>query len=236
MCCHLGQRALLHHRAGLEHHHPIGEAHRLGRVVGDEESADAGLVDQGAHQRLEIAAQRQIETGEGFVHQHQIGLGREGAGDGDAGLHAAGQARRAFRPILGVETEALEPARRPRPRLVTGQTDGLERQAGVVERRLPGQEARLLEHHGEAAGGIVDAAGGRRQEAGGEAQHRRLADAGGADQHHQFAGGDGEIDPLEDARGTDRMGDGGEGQHGRSSEGPRRTPMPTQPGARRAGP
>src|SRR5690606_28239027 len=74
---------------------------------------------------------------------------------------------------------------------------GLQSQGDVVDRALPGQQARLLEHAGGTFEVAVDPTGAQRMEAGAQMQQRGLAAAGRADQRDHLAGADLEIDLLQ---------------------------------------
>ena len=97
-----------------------------------------------------------VERGERLVHEEHGAVLREGAGEGDALAHAARELVRALlRGIREVDdVEELERLRAP----------GRARDAAEAQRELdvlpggePRHERRLLEHHGRALGGHVDA-------------------------------------------------------------------------------
>src|SRR3990167_10543811 len=85
----LPRRADLDQLAVLEDRNAIADAHGLVEVVGDEHD---GLV-QGLLQLeqlvLHLGADQRVEGAEGFVHQDDIGVGRQGAGQAHALAHTA---------------------------------------------------------------------------------------------------------------------------------------------------
>ena len=84
-------------------------------------------------------------------------------------------------------------SRRGTPAQPQGQFD-------VASGGQPGHERRLLEHHGRPVGGRLDAPGGRLVEPRDEVQQGRLAASGRAEQAHELAGGDVEVDAVEHER------------------------------------
>ena len=90
------------------------EPQRLVDVVGDEDDGLAGRLLDARELVLQGVAGDRVERGERLVHQQEVGVGGERAGDPDALLLAAGQLVRVFAAIgLGVEAEQLPAARRP---------------------------------------------------------------------------------------------------------------------------
>jgi hypothetical protein len=66
-----------------QHDDPVGEQQRLGHVVGDHQVVRPSAVVQGAVGAAERVAGDRIERAERLVHQHQLRLGRQRAGDAD---------------------------------------------------------------------------------------------------------------------------------------------------------
>ena len=145
-----------------------------------------------------------VEAGEGFVHEEEVGGREEGANDGDAAAHAAGEFADRFRE--GVFREDLREFRR---RTCTGNH---RRDGGDIGYRIERiQETVLLEDHADPEAG----AGGRgfahrdvdRAAIGGlepreDAEQGRLADAGRAEQQEVAVVGlavDAEAQVIEDA-------------------------------------
>ena len=111
-----------------------------------------------APQRREVVveplARELVERAERLVHQQQVGLGDERAGDRRAHLHAAGQLarkmareRRRARPAPAPP----RPSRRPRAR----RAGEVERQAHVGVDARPRHQRRRLEHEADAGGRVA---------------------------------------------------------------------------------
>ena len=86
---HLLDFALVHHR------HPVGEHHRLPLVVGDIDHGHFQALLQAAYLVLHVLPQAAVQGAQGFVHQHQVRLKHQGAGDRGPLLLAAGHLPRA---------------------------------------------------------------------------------------------------------------------------------------------
>jgi len=78
-------------RRRAQHEHPVGEIHGFIDVVRDQEHRDAELVAQRQREVFEIGARERIHRCERFVEQQNLRPERDGARDGDALLHAAGE-------------------------------------------------------------------------------------------------------------------------------------------------
>src|SRR5690606_35379376 len=79
-------------------------------------------------------------------------------------------------------------------------------------RRCPGQEARLLEHHGVALAASPDGAACRLDDAGGNVDQGGLAAARGADQRRHLRRTDDKIDTVENGTAEIGMADAREFQ------------------------
>ena len=95
--------------AVLHDQDPVGEDQRFLDVVGHEDDRVSGAAPQVQQQPVQAQARDVVERAEGFVHQEDVGPGREHGGEGDALAHASGELAR---PGVGefVETDLLEPA------------------------------------------------------------------------------------------------------------------------------
>ena len=203
------RRADLHDLALAEHGHAVGDGHRLLLVVGDVDRRHA----EGGVQALELDAGLEaklgVEVGERLVEQEEPRLADDGAGEGDALLLAAGE-------LAGAAGEQVVDADLAGGVLHAGGDLGLrhavhaEREADVLLERHVRVERVVLEDHrdvalarrGEGHVGAVDehAAGVGDLEAGDDAQRRRLAGAGRAEEGEELAGRDAEVDALQRAR------------------------------------
>ena len=84
----------LHQLAVLQDGNAVAQAQRLVQVVGDE---DDGLVEPGLQLQqviLHLAAYQRIQCREGFVHQQDLGIGGQRAGQPHPLLHPAGELMR----------------------------------------------------------------------------------------------------------------------------------------------
>ena len=98
----------LNHRAGAagEHDDAIGEKKRLADIVRHQEGGDAILLPDALQLDVHLPARHGIERAEGFVEQQHVGTQHQGAGDGGALSHAAGQLLRSRRLEAGQADEA----------------------------------------------------------------------------------------------------------------------------------
>ncbi len=190
---------------------PPRAARRETGVVRDEEQRRAALAIQPEHEVGDFDAGRVVEIARRLVGHQQLRLAGERAGDRDALLLAAGELLRIVRRALR-EPDAREPLLRLRRRV--GRAGELERQHHVLERRqrrqqlkrledeaeqpLAQRRARILVQSGERDAVEPDVAVARAVEPGEQAQQRRLARTGRADDGDRVAGFDVEADVVED--------------------------------------
>ena len=164
---------------------------------------------------MHLDPRQSVEGTEGLIEQQQLGLADEGPGDGRTlGLTT----RQGLGPRVGMSGEAdlFKGGQRSRPIL------GRQAEQDIVEHAGPGKEPRVLEHHGPSLRDehlALDAVIEARQ----CAQHGALARSAGAQQSHELAGGDEQVDPGEDGAvaeapaktaGDDGGSDGGRLQRG----------------------
>ena len=91
-------RALLHHPAGVHHHHPGADAGDHRHVVGDQHDRGAELAVEVLELLQDLRLDRDVERGGGLVGDEQAGLIGQAHGDHDALAHAA---RELVRELLG---------------------------------------------------------------------------------------------------------------------------------------
>ena len=161
---------------------------RRGRVVGDHDHGLAELVDRAAEELEGLGRGAAVEVAGGFVGEDDLGVAREGSGDGDALLLPAGELAG---PVVEAVTEpdgvddGVEPGRvevaageigRELDVLERGEggdeVEGLEHEADAVttqDRQL------LLRHAGEPLAGDLDLAGGEGVETSEAVHEGRLA-------------------------------------------------------------
>ena len=188
--------------AGFEHGHAIADGQRLLRVVGHDQAAGTAAGQHPGQFGTQPQPYLHIEVGEGFIQEHQRAARRQGAGEGQALALATGE-------LVGVA--ALEPLQAQQLQQPGGATAVLavaQPEGGVAPGIEVGEKGVVLKHHAHAAalGGQPAVGPGhllaadphhpslRPLEAGDQAQQGGLAAAGGAQQAHQFAWAQLEID------------------------------------------
>ncbi len=191
-------------RLGGHDQHRVGEADGFHQVVRDHQHGQSafGLVFE--QQAVELSLEADIEGGKGFVHEQQVGRQHQGAGERRAALHAAREGVRELAERQRVEADRLPDGVGAGEAFAARQAGRLEADGDVVARRLPGQQARLLEHHGGAPEAVGERAALPGQEAGAKMQQGRLAAARGADQGQHAAGLQRQVDRVE--HGLQRVG------------------------------
>ena len=188
--------------ARRHHHHTGREEDGLGDRMGDEDDGLAGLVPEPQQLLVELVAHDLVERAEGLIHQQEMGVEGESAGDRGALLHAArelpGKALLESR-----EVDELEITGDPLLALLLGEAHDLERQRDVPGDGAPRIEGRRLEHvaigpakarllRGEAVD--RDLAARRRLEVGDHPKQGGLAASRRADQRDELAALDRQID------------------------------------------
>jgi hypothetical protein len=97
--------------AVLDDHQPVGEHHRVQRIVGDQQSAalvpGEVLAEFGAH----VERRTGVQGGQWFVQQEYVGFGGEGADQRDALGLAAGQGPWSAARLVG-QPHGVQPLRR----------------------------------------------------------------------------------------------------------------------------
>ena len=197
----LGRGDLLQH-AVPQHRHPAAQRHGLGLVVGH---VDGGhperalqLGDLGAHLHPELG----VQVGQRLVHQERAGLADDGPAHGDPLPLPAGQLPGlAAQQLLQFQDAGglLDPA----ADLLLRGFPVLQAEGHVVPHGQVRVQRVALEHHGDVPVPRLhvvdrlpvdeDGALGDLLQAGHHAQGRGLAAAGRADQHHELAVRDGQV-------------------------------------------
>ncbi len=165
---HVARRALLDHPAAAEDRDPVGEQVGVERVVRHDDRRAVGE-HLGQHP-AELARHAHVERGERLVQQDQVGLGGEGACDGDALRLPAGEL---VRPAFGQRADAgaLQPLVGLRARLRPG---GTRRPRGELDVPAHGQ---VREEQG-VLGEQCDPAAVRRQPGSREVEQRLVRERG----------------------------------------------------------
>src|SRR6516162_7546693 len=216
----LERRAELHDPAAVHDRDSGGEAQRLLDIVSHEHDRLPGrLVNVGELQLQRVAGDR-VDRGKRLVHQQQFGVGGERTSDADALLLAA---RKLVRILVAigrrVEAKQLEqladsvadpcfrPFQEPRhgrdvvlDRPMRKQPDRLDGIADAAPQRLDRNQCYVL------------AADPDRSRIGGDqpvdhSERRRFAAAGGAEQHAELSGTDGQRQAVDDPAVAIGLGD-----------------------------
>ena len=199
-----------------QHDDAVGDEHRLGDRVGDEQHGRRQRFAQPGQEVAHVGAGDLVEGGERLVHQQQRRAERHRPHEGDALLHAA---RQLVRVGVGEVAEAD----------LGEQLDGVRAAVATATRRLTSSSSRALAatvRHGSRAGdwgtnpmrladaGVVgagavdgDPAAGRFVEPADDAQQRRLAAAAGPEHRDDLAGRDDQVDRIQRLDGPEGLGD-----------------------------
>lgn len=132
----------------------VAEAHGLVEVVGDEHD---GLFEPFLELEqliLHVASDQRVERAEGLVHQQQIGVGGERAGETDALLHTAGELVRPGR-LPAAQARHLQRLGSALLTLLTGHTLHFESVRGVLQNAAVREEREVLEDHADLGGAHV---------------------------------------------------------------------------------
>ena len=195
-------RGRLDESTGAHHRDLVGQGERLVLVVGDQQGGGVGERQGTAYGSGGAAAQARVEGRERLVEQYDGGPGRQGAGECDALLLAAGELVGTSRAEVGGQLDQVEhlgdPVTAVRvPALLAAEAEGDV--AGHVEvreqRALLGDVAHpaglgrhrpdaVAGHHGVAEG---DGARLGLEEAGDQPQQRGLPAPGGAEHGRERA-------------------------------------------------
>ena len=197
--------------AGRHQHDAAAQIDGFFDIVGDEQDGaflqPVHVTDQVVH---DFAGLR-IQRAERLVHQQCRGFGQQGAGNGNALLHAAGElagvgigeARQAHQVEQGIGAAG---GRLHVSIVAHGVADHLELAAelDVLHHRQPGIEAVVLEDHGAVDARAVDRlaveqdlATTQRFQPGDDAQQGGLAAARGPDEGDELVGLDIQVDRLQ---------------------------------------
>ena len=174
--------------------------------MGDEHDGLAGLEPDPFHFGPHARAHVGIERRERLVHQHDLGIDRERAGDRDPLALAAREHGRVFARIAGEPDEGQELAcARPAPLPVASAEAQFRAEQHVIERGAPGNQPRRLEHEGDLRPGVArrtavdgDAADAHVEQAADDPQRGRFAATGRSEDANELAAADVEAQPVID--------------------------------------
>ena len=86
----------------------VADADQRVEVVGDHDDSEAEAVAQRGDEFVEVVCADGVEAGGGFVEEEDFGIQREGAGEADAFLHAAGKLGRGVIGSFGLQADEAE--------------------------------------------------------------------------------------------------------------------------------
>ena len=199
----------------VEHHRdPVGDHHRLSLVVGDVDSGDSNLLLQRANIEAHFLSELGVEVGQRLVEQQDVGDDDERPRERSALLLATRKLAR----VASFEARELdfgERGRHPRPDSQRRLFAHLEAEGHVLRYRHVGEQRVVLENHPDVASlrrkvchaviSEVDVTGVRKLEAGDGAQGRRLAAPRRAEERHQLAVLDVEVEVVDGDDGTEAL-------------------------------
>ena len=205
---HLGQRALLGDRPGLEDHDTIGQGIGVDRIMGDEHGHSIERVEMTSQVPAHLAADRDIEGGERLVEEEQPRIADESAGEGDSLGLAAGELAGSVFGVIA-EADSTEPIQCRLPGLAPRRSSGAQTERDVLHGREVRKQEVVLEDdadrsllggHEPLPGGVVerDAVDDHEavvdgQQPGEAAQQRRLSGTIGTEHRQSLSGRDGEL-------------------------------------------
>ncbi|MCY1537219.1 hypothetical protein D9M68_727070 [compost metagenome] len=166
----------------MEHGHPVGHGQGFALVVGHVDHSDAEALMDVLDFHLHVFAQLLVEGAEGLVHQHQLRLEDQRAGQGDALLLATGKLA-GVAVAEGVQLDHGQRALDPLAGVGLAQAAHREREGQVLGHRHVREQCVVLEHHADVTlvrGHVVDRATAQQD----------LAIGGGFEpgEHHQAGG------------------------------------------------
>ncbi len=208
-------RALLHHPALVEHQDLVADQVDHRQVVADEQVGHAQAVLQVLHQVEHLGLHRHVQRADRLVGHDQLGLGDQGAGDGDALALAARKLMRVLVHVAGAQAHRVQHGGGALRHVggaavaLRGQRLGDDAAHGLA--RVQRAEG-VLEHHLEAGAGPAQRrrgqgmqvlpgqahrAGGGRFQRHHQPRQRALARAGFAHHAQAVAGAQLEADALQ---------------------------------------
>ena len=230
----------LHDGARAHQHDPVGDSHRILRVMRDDDRGRAGFLQQRRRFVADHVAQPPVEIRERLVHQQHAGTRRHRPRQRHALLLAAGQHMR-----IGLgEIGKADPRDRPhRGGIGGGVVIAAQPEADILAHAQMREQRVILEDEADAAMLRLDEALGRGDilalqqhaararplDAGGEPEQRRLAAARLAEQRDDLAGLDGERHLAQRRDRAEALRHAVEGERHRDRGAGRAAPAPSEP-------
>jgi hypothetical protein len=191
----------------MEHRHAIGHGQGFALIVGHIDHGHAQALVQMLDFHLHVFTQLFVECAQGFVHQHQLRLEHQRAGQGHTLLLTTGQLRRV---ALGesIELNHAQHALDPVTDVALVHAAHGQREREVLGHRHVREQGVVLEHHADVAlvrrhvvdgtPGQQDFARGRRFKTGEHHQAGGLAGAGRSEQGEEFAFANVQVEVFDD--------------------------------------
>jgi hypothetical protein len=195
-------------RPGCHDHNVVGEKHRFGNAVRDEQNGHAPFVPELLQIEHQLIARQRIQRAEWLVHEELRRIVDKCPTKRDALTHPAGELMR----VLVLKTSEADRAQQTARARLCGLAVELLRlglQHHVAERSAPFQQHRILKHDADVGARSSDRmaidrddAIGRVQQAGRNHEQRALAAAARSKHGNKFPAARAHRDPIERAHGT----------------------------------
>ena len=187
-----------------EEDHAIAEASGFADIMGDKDDGFFASGPDFLEIAVELFAGHGVEGGEGFVHEEDAGVGGEGAGEGDALAHPAGEFVDIGVGVFG-EADEMDIKEGDFAAFVFVEIGfEFEAEEDIAEDIEPREEGGFLKHHHAIAAGFGDlaaiggdGAGVGEFEARDHGEEGRFSATAGADEADELALFHGEADIVE---------------------------------------
>ena len=153
----------LHHAAALQDGHVGADLLHHRHLVGNDHGGDAHAPVDVLDQPEDAAGGGGVQGGGGLVAQQHLGIGGQGAGDGDALLLAAGELGRVGVGLVG-QAHDVQILQGALPRLPLGHPGDLHGEADVAQAGALHEQVELLEDHADGAALLPQLGGGQLHE------------------------------------------------------------------------
>src|SRR6478735_3229580 len=193
-----GDFPFLHHAAGPggEQEDALAQADRLADVVGHKDDGASGFLPDALKFVVQQVAGDGVQGRERLIHQQQLAVLRERAGQGHALAHAAGQFVRA--PVRGFgEVDQVQQLCSFDAPLGLADAAQLQCQLDVLAGGEPWEQGGVLEHEGGAVAGHFKGARRRELQSRHDVQQGGLAAAGRTEEGDELALADGGVDVVQ---------------------------------------
>ena len=124
----------------------LGQEDGFFHIMGNHENADSGALPQVQHKLLHGFLGLHVQGTEGFIHQHNLGTGSQGTGNGNSLLHSPGEFL-GQRPGKFCQPHHVQKVRRHLPPFPWGNALQFQAKFHIFLYRHPGIQGVALEHH-----------------------------------------------------------------------------------------